>query len=64
MPVEAGPAEATAIGNVGIQAIAAGTVADLPSLRQIVRESFDTKTYQPAGDLADMAGRFAGLPNR
>ena len=64
VPVEAGPAEATAIGNVGIQAIAAGTVADLPALRQLVRESFDTKTYQPAGDLAAMADRFAALPNR
>ncbi len=62
--VEAGPAEATAIGNVGIQAIVAGTVADLPSLRRLIRHSFDTKTFRPVGDLADAAKRFAALPTQ
>ena len=61
VPVEAGPAEATAIGNVGIQAIAAGTVADLADLRRRVRAGTDLKMHEPAGDLSSLAGRFASL---
>jgi rhamnulokinase len=62
LPVEAGPAEATALGNVGIQAIAAGTLADLADLRRRVRASSDLRTFQPSGDLAEQADRFAKLP--
>ena len=61
VPVEAGPAEATAIGNVGIEAIAAGTVADLADLRRRVRAGTDLKMHEPAGDLSSLAGRFASL---
>ena len=61
VPVEAGPAEATAIGNVGIQAIAAGTVADLADLRRRVRAGADLKMHEPAGDLSSLAARFASL---
>lgn len=42
-----GPYEATAIGNALSQAIGAGQVKDLAHLRQIVRVSFELKTYQP-----------------
>ena len=45
--VVAGPAEATAIGNVLIQAIALGHVDSLPALRKIVRDSFALKAFQP-----------------
>jgi rhamnulokinase len=38
--VIAGPAEATAIGNVLTQAIGAGAIADLRSSREMVRDSF------------------------
>jgi rhamnulokinase len=45
--VVAGPAEATAAGNVLIQAIALGHVDSLPALRKIVRDSFALQTFEP-----------------
>jgi rhamnulokinase len=45
--VIAGPAEATAIGNVLIQAIALGHVESLAALRDIVRDSFSLQTLEP-----------------
>lgn len=46
--VLAGPVEATGIGNILVQAIAIGAVANLDELRQIVRDSFEVKQYEPA----------------
>jgi rhamnulokinase len=46
-PVVAGPVEATAIGNVLVQAIATGAVKSLAAARQIVRDSFSVKRYEP-----------------
>ncbi|QGJ70225.1 Carbohydrate kinase FGGY [Planctomycetales bacterium 10988] len=45
--VIAGPVEATAIGNLVMQAISAGSIGSLAEARQIVRKSFPTKTYEP-----------------
>ena len=45
--VVAGPVEATAIGNVLMQAVAAGDIASVVDARAIVRESFSTLEYQP-----------------
>lgn len=45
--VVAGPTEATASGNILIQAISSGQVADIKAARQIVADSFDTITYLP-----------------
>jgi rhamnulokinase len=45
--VVAGPAEATAAGNVLIQAIALGHVDSLHTLRKIVRDSFALKAFEP-----------------
>ena len=45
--VIAGPAEATATGNILIQAIALGQLKDLTELRQVVRNSFAVQTYTP-----------------
>jgi rhamnulokinase len=45
--VVAGPAEATAIGNVLIQAIALGGLASLPALRKCVRNSFALRSFEP-----------------
>ena len=42
-----GPIEATAIGNVLLQAKATGEVQMLEQIREIVRNSFDLKEYQP-----------------
>ena len=47
MPVVAGPAEATAIGNCFIQAKAAGLVGDRWEMRQRIAKAFSTTTYYP-----------------
>ncbi len=47
IPVYAGPTEATAIGNLMIQAKAMGAVSSLNEIREVVRNSFDLKMYQP-----------------
>ncbi len=47
IPVVAGPTEATAIGNVLIQAQAAGVVKDRWEMRKLVAESFDVKVFEP-----------------
>ena len=56
IPVHAGPVEATAIGNLLAQMIAAGEVADLAAGRKLVAASFELKVYQPR---AEMTERFA-----
>ena len=53
--VIAGPVEATAIGNILIQALALGHIASPEQLRQIVAQSFPTKTYQPGTGISDEA---------
>jgi rhamnulokinase len=53
LPVEAGPAEATALGNVLIQARALGVVGpDLRALRDLVRRTHEVVRYEPRGDPA------------
>jgi rhamnulokinase len=47
IPVLAGPAEATAIGNIMIQAKAAGCVDSLQEMRGIIRESVLLDEYLP-----------------
>jgi rhamnulokinase len=55
--VLAGPVEATAIGNLMVQAIAVGDVADLPAARKIVSDSFLVERFEPDGDDAWSAAR-------
>ena len=45
--VVAGPVEATAAGNVLVQAIGAGEVASLDAAREIVRQSFEIEIFEP-----------------
>ena len=45
--VVAGPSEATAIGNVMMQAVGAGVVASLAEAREIIRASIDTEEFLP-----------------
>lgn len=45
--VIAGPVEATAIGNVLVQAVALKDIESLQALRKIVRDSFPVTTYKP-----------------
>ena len=47
IPVVAGPTEATAIGNVLVQAKAAGVVKDRWEMRKLVSQSFDVKVFEP-----------------
>ncbi|MCW3052214.1 MAG: Sugar (pentulose and hexulose) kinase, partial [Chthonomonadales bacterium] len=46
-PVIAGPVEATAIGNVLMQALGRGRIGSLEQAREIVRCSFTLDTYLP-----------------
>jgi len=46
-PVIAGPLEATAIGNLMVQALGKGDVASVEEARQVVRNSFQPRTYDP-----------------
>ena len=47
-----GPVEATAIGNILVQAIAIGEISSLAEGREIVRNSFDVETYEPQDSAA------------
>lgn len=47
IPVYAGPVEATAIGNVMVQAKAIGLYTDIQSMRNSINESIDLIEYQP-----------------
>ncbi|MFP4060542.1 MAG: rhamnulokinase [Bacteroidales bacterium] len=47
IPVITGPAEGTALGNLLVQAMAMGDVKNLANLRAVVRNSFDSNTYEP-----------------
>lgn len=62
-PVLAGPVEATAIGNVMMQAIAADDVADVAQAREVIRNSFEMVEYTPQRDerWGTAAERFAKL---
>jgi rhamnulokinase len=50
LPVFAGPGEATAVGNILVQAMAAAEFRSLSELRRIVRESFPPVLYEPRRD--------------
>ncbi len=43
----AGPVEGTAIGNIMLQAKAAGMVTDIYDMRRIIADSIDLRTYTP-----------------
>lgn len=52
IPVVAGPIEATAIGNILMQAIALGDISSLKEGREIIYRSFPLVTYQPENTAA------------
>ncbi|MBP6962824.1 MAG: rhamnulokinase [Armatimonadetes bacterium] len=62
-PVIAGPIEATAIGNIIVQALGLGHVGSLEEGRAIVHNSFELVTYEPHRDgrIDDAFARFAVL---
>lgn len=46
--VKTGPVEATLFGNIAIQAISAGVLADLTQARALIANSFTSKVFQPS----------------
>jgi rhamnulokinase len=50
--VLAGPIEATSIGNVMMQAVAAGAVGSIAEAREVIRNSFDVEEYEPQNTAA------------
>ncbi|MEV7108340.1 rhamnulokinase [Streptomyces atroolivaceus] len=50
LPVTAGPAEATALGNVLLQARAHGLVGGLTDMRRLVARTQELRHYTPRGD--------------
>lgn len=46
-PVYTGPVEATALGNIAVQAIAAGEIADMKQARQVIADSFEICYFEP-----------------
>jgi len=63
LPAIAGPVEATALGNVVVQAIASGELPSLAAAREVIGKSFKLETFEPQGrDLWNSAAeRFANL---
>ena len=55
--VVAGPAEATAIGNILVQAMGAGELQGLDDIRAVVRRSFHPETYEPGGEWERCGGK-------
>lgn len=47
LPVYAGPAEGTALGNIIAQLIASGEILSLEMAREMIRQSFDIQTFTP-----------------
>ena len=64
LPVRAGPVEATAIGNLAVQAIAAGELASIAEARELAARSFRITTYEPSGDWDEARARFAAITAR
>lgn len=63
LEVQAGPVEATAMGNILVQAIAAGHIGSLAEARDVVRASTPVQTYTPGPSAPwdDAYGRFSTL---
>lgn len=65
-PVITGPVEATALGNVLLQARTAGEIGSLTEIRDVVRRSSTMKRYEPQQTAAwsEAYARFCGLCER
>lgn len=47
LPVYAGPVEATVLGNVAVQLLSSGELADIAEARKVIADSFELKQYYP-----------------
>jgi len=61
-----GPYEATAVGNLLVQAMGAGDLKDLDEIRQVVKASFQPRSFEPAdtGKWDDAYGRYTAVLDR
>lgn len=57
LPVEAGPSEATAIGNVVAQMMADNEIGSLAEGRRLIRDSVTSRVFEPAAVAGDYAGK-------
>jgi rhamnulokinase len=66
LPVRAGPVEATAVGNLLLQAIAAGRLASLTDARAVVARSVEIRRFEPRerSAVAAVAKRYRELEAR
>jgi rhamnulokinase len=60
-PVLAGPVEATALGNVLVQARAVGELGSLAEMRAVAAASADPVVYEPRGDARETYERFLAV---
>jgi sugar (pentulose or hexulose) kinase len=62
----AGPAEATAIGNLLMQAVGLGRLRSLDEVRAVVRRSFAVQAYEPSShdDRSEAYDRFMAIVSR
>lgn len=65
LPVKAGPIEATAVGNIIIQAIASGSISSIKEAKRLISNSFEVKLYKPqeTKEWKDTYTRFLKLNN-
>ena len=61
VPVLAGPAEATLLGNLLVQAMALGELGSLAEAREVVRASFAPVVYEPEDGWQEARERFAAV---
>jgi rhamnulokinase len=61
LPVVSGPAEATALGNLIVQATALGELASLAEGRQLIADSVPTRQYAPSGEWDSARARFQDI---
>ncbi|MBA2253864.1 MAG: rhamnulokinase [Chloroflexi bacterium] len=64
LPVASGPIEATAIGNLAVQALAIGELGSLAEARAMIRRSFPVRQFEPAGDWSAARERFDAILQR
>ena len=63
LPVHAGPAEATAVGNLMIQAMASGAIGSAEEMKDVIYRSFKPQLYYPGNTQVweRASARFAAL---
>ena len=61
LPVLAGPVEATALGNVLVQARAAGELGSLEEMRALAAASAEPETYEPRDGGQEIYERFLAV---